>query len=57
MNNDRTANLLYLLDAIQRRYGPHLDRPALVRWLSAQLDDCEDLDAVLERYHQELRQK
>ncbi|WP_154212015.1 hypothetical protein [Pseudomonas sp. CAH-1] len=50
MRSDRTAVLLQLLSTLQERYGPPQDRPALIVWLTAQLDAGADLNQVLERY-------
>ena len=39
MRDDKTVNLLHLLDVLQEQHGPYpLGRPALVTWLSAELD-------------------
>lgn len=54
MRNDRTAQLLYLLSAIERRNGAELtNKFATVDWLTAQLDAGLSLDQVLLRYEQE----
>ena len=58
MNNDQTVNLLYLLNVIQRRDGVQLDkRPALIRWLTVELNACGDVATVLERYELQHKQK
>jgi len=54
MRNDRTAKLLYLLSAIERRNGAELtNKFAIVDWLTAQLDAGLSLDQILLRYEQE----
>ncbi|WP_175654056.1 hypothetical protein [Pseudomonas sp. Marseille-P9899] len=54
MRTDRTAQLIYLLGAIERRNGAELtNKFAIVDWLTAQLDAGHSLDQVLLRYEQE----
>ena len=54
MRTDRTAQLIYLLGAIERRNGAELtNKFAIVDWLTAQLDAGNSLDQVLLRYEQE----
>ncbi|WP_282413279.1 hypothetical protein [Pseudomonas sp. PS01299] len=56
MRNDRTAQLLYLLSALERRNGAELtNKFATIDWLTAQLDAGLNLEQVLLRY--ELDQK
>ena len=50
MRSDRTAVLLQLLSTLQERYGPPPDRPALIGWLTAQLDAGATIDQVFTRY-------
>lgn len=54
MRNDRTAKLLYLLSALERRNGAELtNKFAIIDWLTAQLDAGLSLDQVLLRYELE----
>ena len=39
MRDNKTANTLHLVDVLQATHGPHpTGRPALVSWISAELD-------------------
>lgn len=54
MRSDRTAQLLYLLSAVEEQHGSALpNRPETLDWLTAQLDAGLSLDQVLECYRHE----
>lgn len=39
MRDNQTVNILHLLDVLQAEHGPYpLGRPALVTWLTAELE-------------------
>jgi hypothetical protein len=47
MRDDRTAHMLHLVSVLQERHGPYpLGRPALLTWLSAELDNTPGDDGV-----------
>lgn len=47
MRDNKTANTLYLVSTLQERHGPHpTGRPALVQWISDELDKTPGDDGV-----------
>lgn len=57
MRSDRTAQLLYLLDAVENRSGESLSRPDALAWITAKLDDGLSLEQVLECYDAEQKSR
>lgn len=58
MRNDRTAQLLFLLDAVEQQHGSALQsRPETLAWLTAQMNAGLSLDQVLECYDAEKKSR